>query len=89
LCLAACQTIDGKKTLSFEKANEKPAQHYNKVVKVCGWATNQFENLNITTSRNGIWGNSPGLGIDWLEMEPLTKRPERRCVTGLIEPTCG
>jgi len=68
----------------------KPLQYRGETIKVCGFATKQFENVQITTSRKGAFGNnSVGLGVDWLDEEPGTKRPEPRCVTGLIEPTCG
>ena len=96
--LAACQTIDRPKTISLKKANETPAQHRDNVVKVCGLATKQFENVEITVSRHHEkeWMISPtglvsptGLGVDWMREEPYTKEPEKRCVTGFIEPTCG
>ena len=68
----------------------KPLQYRGETIKVCGFATKQFEDVQITTSRKGAFGNNfVGLGVDWLDEEPGTKRPEPRCVTGLIEPTCG
>ncbi|MEM6901241.1 MAG: hypothetical protein AAF583_15910 [Pseudomonadota bacterium] len=64
----------------------------DEVVKVCGWATNQFENAQVTKHRQGRWNKGAtqtGLGVFWLQTEPRTDGPEHRCITGRIEPNCG
>jgi len=61
------------------------------LIKVCGFATKQFENVQITESRDDNWRQKKvaGMGVEWLEQEPYTEAPEQRCVTGFLEPTCG
>ena len=50
----------------------------------------EFENVQITNTRSGNWRDKAiGFGVDWLPDEPDTRKPEKRCVTGKIVPTCG
>jgi hypothetical protein len=90
--LPACQSISfpaDAKPLS--EVNAAPLKYKDKLIKVCGYATNQFENLQITENRDRDWRDEPtaGLAVDWLEEETRTDGVEKRCVTGQIEPTCG
>ena len=78
------QVLDLSK--SYENATFKRGQ----IVKACGWATNAFENVQITNTRDEGWRKfANGFGVDWLKAEPRTLQPEKRCVTGEIIPTCG
>ena len=61
-----------------------------KEIKTCGWATKSFENVKITVAKNNRHGNkAKGFGVDWLDEEPYTDKPEWRCITGVIEPISG
>ena len=76
--------------MSLPGKNGPDLKYRDTLVKVCGLATNQFENVQISEHRDGDWrGTIPGLGVKWLDREPYTEGPEQRCVTGLLEPTCG
>jgi len=76
--LTACQTIPNPlDSEPLSNVAAKPLQYRGETIKVCGFATKQFENVQITTSRKWAWGdNSVGLGVDWLDEEPRTKRPD-------------
>lgn len=90
--LCACQTIGPKATkLTLAEANKNGAQYRGQTVKVCGYATNQFENLQITEFRKDGYGDEKGasLCVTWSKDEPTTNGPEKRCVTGKLEPKMG
>ena len=91
LCLAGCEANSSNpRVLTLNQANSNPVQYRDKLVKVCGMATRQFENVQITEHREGEWRDtSAGLGVHWLESEPRTREPEHRCVTGKLQPLGG
>ena len=65
-------------------------KYQDTLVKVCGLATKEFENVHITNHRAvGSKGPPKGYGVEWLEREPYTTKPEQRCVTGYVRPICG
>lgn len=76
--------------ISFAEANDNGAYYRDQPVKVCGHASNQFEDLKITEklgdhyTKRGII-----LGVYWLKKEPYTNGPEKRCVTGKLLPKGG
>ena len=88
LLLTACATTPpGATRLADIAAN--PAAYHNVVVTTCGWATNQFEDVQITTSFWRRGSSTPGLEVSWQDKTPQTShRPEWRCVTGYVEPSC-
>lgn len=90
--LDSCQTTSfPADSLPLSEVNADPLKYKDELIKVCGYATNQFENVQITQNRDRDWRDIQvaGLAVDWLEKEPRTRSAEKRCVTGLIEPTCG
>lgn len=61
-----------------------------RVVKTCGWTTNQFEDTQISLNLEDRYQyESIGFGLVWLSAEPRTSHPEWRCITGRIRPVCG
>ena len=91
--LSACDGISPSGVVNSIDLNEpyKITKAYRgQIFKVCGWATKSFENVQITNTREEGWRDiAIGFGVDWLETEPYTDKPEWRCVTGKIIPTCG
>ncbi|WP_189581300.1 hypothetical protein [Litorimonas cladophorae] len=76
--------------MTLKQATDNTVEYRDKLVKVCGVATKQFENVRITEHRDGNWRDTAaGLGVNWLSNEPITKLPEQRCITGKLEPLGG
>lgn len=91
-CLfSACQTLSAAPdVLSLRDINLQPQTYRGQPVKVCGFATNKFENVQITESEEiGLPSEVAGLSVEWLDTEPMTVGSKYRCITGVIEPTCG
>jgi len=88
--LVGCYSFAKPFEIALPGENGPNLKYREKLVKVCGLATKQFENVQITEHRDGNWrGNTRGLGVRWLDGEPCTEAPEERCVTGFLEPSCG
>ena len=91
VCFVSCQ-LDSSYAIerSLSSVSGGDPKYRDTLVKVCGFATNEFENVQISDSRVGDWREtSAGLMVEWLDSEPRTNGPEQRCVTGLLEPMCG
>ena len=87
LTLAACASTQAPRIELAELAGS-PESYRGQVVRTCGWATNAFEDVQITVSL----GRGPevrGFEADWREGTAAIVDPEWRCVTGRIEPICG
>jgi len=67
-----------------------PRDYNGRLVTTCGWATNEFEDLNITIGHEGAARDgAKGLAVEWCENEPKTRGPTLQCITGTIEPAYG
>jgi len=67
-----------------------PRDFNGRVVTTCGWATNEFEDLNLTVDHEGAARDgAKGLAVEWCENSAETRGPVRQCVTGTIEPGYG
>jgi len=91
LLLTACSTTAHKPIkITFAEAYSPTAFKDYSFVKVCGYATNTFENSQISETRTADWRDkNSGLGVKWLDSADDIKTPEKRCVRGFLEPTCG
>ena len=63
----------------------QPEAFYRRTVRLCGWATNQFEDQSILASPN----SAVGLEVSWCRSSAKTEKREWRCVTGVIRPIGG
>jgi hypothetical protein len=63
-----------------------PRAYNGQTVTTCGWATNQFEDINMYVSADGSGG---GLSLLWCAGAPKTKAPTYQCVTGTINTFAG
>ena len=89
-CLVACNSLAQPIEIELPGENGPDLKYRDTLIKVCGLATKEFENVQITEHRDANWrGDANGLGVNWLDKEPYTEAPEQRCVTGFLEPTCG
>jgi len=76
--------------ISLEELYNQKNYIPNQQIKTCGWATKQFENVQITVDKSLRHGSrAKGFGVIWLDEEPYTEKPEWRCITGVIEPISG
>lgn len=73
------------------EANSNGADYRDQMVKVCGYATRQFENVQIAEFRKVKRTDDEGavLGVAWSKHAPKTTGPEKRCITGEIIPKGG
>ncbi len=53
---------------------------------MCGWATNEFENVQITHTKHRRANDEPGLGVRWADNARRTDGPEYMCIEGRVEP---
>ena len=90
-CLVSCQYFDSHAIeLSLSSSNSLDDKYENTLIKVCGLATKQFENVQITEHRDdGFRDTARGFGVEWMDKEPNTDEPEYRCITGFVRPICG
>ena len=89
--ICACQTIGPQaRKITLAEANENGANYRDQMVKVCGYATNQFEDVQITELPRRRFGDKGVvLGVNWSEKEPRTDGAEKRCITGMLVPIGG
>lgn len=88
ITVSACSLLRSSPpgAIELETLVASPLEFREQVVTTCGWATNQFENVKITTERRGF---NRGFGMRWLPTEQETTRSQWKCVTGKIVPSCG
>ncbi|MEP4051613.1 MAG: hypothetical protein ABJN22_05150 [Litorimonas sp.] len=89
--LSACKTFGPEaQNITLAEANENGANYRDKIVKVCGWATKQFEDVRITELPRKRFGDEGVvLGVNWSQKEPRTDGAEKRCITGMLVPKGG
>lgn len=86
--LSACTTI--AEPISIGQLSVSNHSEEEKIIKTCGWASNEFENVRITEHRDENWRKTAkGFGVQWLPDEPKTNGAEWRCITGKVIPKCG
>lgn len=90
LGLSSCKTFAAS-ILEIPILEANNGENYrDQSIKVCGFATNEFENYNLTENTADHWSQRGViLGVKWLKKEPKTTGPENRCVTGKLAPRGG
>lgn len=88
VCLSTGCTNGDFRKVELSKVVANPRAFNGQVVTLCGWATNQFEDVNLTVNR-GARKWDAGLAVEWCDDAPETTRATYAYVSGTVEPAWG
>jgi len=86
LLIAANAAAEAPPKVDLAEILASPRAYEGKSVTTCGWATNGFEDSNLTVSdaRSFEQMDEAGLGIDWCKGAEKLMKPASRCVSGTL-----
>jgi hypothetical protein len=72
----------------LEAITSDPLAFEHKTVRTCGWASNAFEDVMITTHRDPAYDKAVGLEMNWCPRTPHFE-DAHMCVTGVVRGLGG
>lgn len=90
--LASCVTGEDKKSVSISNIVENPDEYMGQSVRLYGYATYEFENLNLWKNERAerAFRCDKAIGIELLDEQDRVRINRKYVpVTGTIEPLCG
>jgi len=88
--LVSCEDNSYAIERSLAGANGGDPKYRDTLVKVCGFATNEFETSQISEFKSdNPLEMGERLAVVWLKSEAQTEGAKKRCIFGLLEPMCG
>ena len=88
LIAANAAAAEAPRKVDLAEILANPRAYEGQSVTICGWATNGFEdsNLTLTSERTieSLGDPDSGLGVVWCKGAPKQQKPAQSCVSGTI-----